>query len=59
MINTSQAMYDGNQPEHHLSEKNSADAVLNMSNANKFETIVIASPTNPIILYDFIFLRVC
>lgn len=48
-------MYDGNQPDHHLSENNSADAFFNMSNATKFKTIVIASPTNPIILYDFNF----
>jgi hypothetical protein len=59
MVNTSQTMYDGNQPDHHLSEKYSADAFFNTSNATKFKAIVIASPTNPIILNDFIFLRVC
>jgi len=51
-------MYDGNQSTHHLSEKYCADAFFNMSNATKFKTIVIASPTNPIILNDFMFLRV-
>ena len=33
-------------------------AFFNISNATKFKAIVIASPTNPIILNDFIFLRV-
>ena len=47
-------MYDGNQPDHDLSEKYSADAFFNISNATKFKAIVIASPTNPIILNDFI-----
>ena len=59
MVNTNQTMYDGNQSDHHLSEKYCADAFFNMSNATKFKTIVIASPSNPIILYGFMFLRVC
>ena len=59
MVNTSQTRYDGNQSDHHLSEKYSADAFFNISNATKFKAIVIAIPTNPIILNDFIFLRVC
>jgi hypothetical protein len=55
MVNTSQTMYDGNQSDHHLSEKYAADAFFNKSNAIKFRAIVIASPVNPIILNDFIF----
>jgi len=58
MVKTSQTRYDGNQSDHHLSEKYSADAFFHTSNATKFKAIVIASPTNPIILNDFIFLRV-
>ncbi len=59
MVNTSQTKYDGNQSDHHLSEKYCSDAFFNTSNATKFKAIVIASPTNSIILNDSIFLRVC
>ncbi len=59
MVNTSQTIYDGNQSDHHLSEKYSADALFNIKKATKFKAIVMASPTNPIILNDFMFLRVC
>ena len=59
-------MYDGNQTDHHLSEKYSADVFFNKSNAIKFKAIVIVSPTNPdtpntnmTILNGFIFVRVC
>jgi hypothetical protein len=55
MASTSQTPYIGNQWDHHLSEKNSADALFSISNATKFKTIVIASPTNPIILDVFMF----
>jgi len=47
MVNVSQAVYDGNQTDHHLSEKYSASAFFNKSNATKFKAIVIASPNNP------------
>ncbi len=59
MIKTSQTMYNGNQSNHHWSEKYSADAFFNTSNATKFKTIVTASPTNPVILNNVIFLRAC
>ena len=57
-------MYAGNQSDHHLSEKNSADAFFNRSKAIKFKAIVIASPSNPIpsnpiVLNGFRVLRVC
>ena len=47
MVNVIQTMYDGNQTDHHLSEKYPASAFFNTSSANKFKAIVIASPTNP------------
>jgi len=68
MVNTSQTMYDGNQPDDHLSEKYSTDAFFNISKATKFKVIVIASPTNPTNanepanlndLHGFIFLSAC
>ena len=66
MVNVSQTMYDGNQSDHHLSEKYSAAAFFNKNNATKFRAIVIASPVNPmtkptnlIVLCGFIFLRAC
>ena len=68
MVNVSQTVYDGNQTDHHLSEKYSASAFFNKSSATKFKAIVIASPTNPINanepptqndLHGFIFLSAC
>jgi hypothetical protein len=68
MVNVSQTMYDGNQIDHHLSEKYSASAFFNKHSATKFKAIVIASPTNPMNakapasqndLHGFIFLSAC
>jgi len=45
-------MYDGNQSDHHFSEKYSAAALFNKSNATKFKAMVIASPNNPMNLNE-------
>lgn len=47
MANISQSEYDGNQADHHLSEKYAADTLLKKSKATTFKAIVIASPNNP------------
>jgi len=50
-------MYAGNQSDHQLSEKNSAEGCFNISKATKFTAITIASPSNPtvlIVLNEFI-----
>jgi hypothetical protein len=47
MVNPNQTVYDGSQTDHHASEKYTAAALFNKSNATKFKAIVIASPTNP------------
>jgi hypothetical protein len=43
-------MYAGNQSDHQLSEKNSAEGFFNISRATKFIAIKIANPTNPTFL---------
>ena len=52
-----QTMYDVNHSAHHFSEKYSADARLKKSNATKFRTVVIASPSKPMVLNAFMFSR--
>jgi hypothetical protein len=50
-------MYAGNQSNHQLSEKNSAEGFFNRSKATKFTAITIANPTSPtdlIVLNEFI-----
>ncbi len=52
MANISQSKYDGNQDDHHSSEKYAADALLKKSNATRFKAVVIASPNNPMNLNE-------
>src|ERR1035437_4528207 len=55
IVKLSQVTYDVNPADHQVSEKYSADARLNTSNAIKFKTVVVASPINPIVLNAFMF----
>lgn len=52
MINITQTKYEGSQADHHLSEKNAADALFRKSKATRFRAMVIASPKSPTNLHE-------